>query len=755
VWQESYTYEAATARPSVITTTINETGAVVLTTATAYDASGRADTRTYPSGLVVKTTYTASGQVQALSNNASTTYWTATAENEWDHVTGETFLGGTSGAHQDYHSTGQAYQLSWGGAITSDRLTYGYDTLGNLISQQRTAVGANNQETYAYDPLQRLTQASRTTGGTVNYGYSRSGNLAYKSDFSLNSGTGPPAYTYAAANSRSNGCGPHAATTVQQANGLSATYTCDANGNVTGGNTLTVSFDADNRPTQVTRTYVSGSSDTIFCDGLETATTCGQPGSASGSSTWTYDGNGQRAVEVSAQGTRYYGPGGYERINGVHAHELGPVIVTRTGASDAITVVLKDRLGSTLATLDGSNVTRRAFDAFGKARNGDLSDRANGSLNLADTIHGFTTHTHADAVALIHMNGRVFDPNLGRFLSVDPIIGNPLSTQSLNPYSYIGNNPLSGTDPTGYDCQEDKNGAVESSCLASNNGVNKITSVNGKPLGTVIVADKGDNISGNLSNGGSFSATFTGKTGDISRVLNGTAPTDIGSISKTTNGTLDGTAASYAFGQDKPAAQVTDVLAQQQRAQQQTDALAYQQYTFAREALEGVPILGVEALGQAAYGAYNEVRQSGGISAATAISAAVIATTGVLHIPGAVGSEVRTLAEDALDDSALVCRGGTCIADRFANGRGVSIDIAGNLNNVSVNSASGASLKQLTATIPNKQVGATTVGDIRRAGGSITPSATTNNRYHCTICGLTPQKAEELFTPTVPNPNGG
>jgi hypothetical protein len=48
------------------------------------------------------------------------------------------------------------------------------------------------------------------------------------------------------------------------------------------------------------------------------------------------------------------------------------------------------------------------------------------------------------------MNGRGFDPLLGRFLSVDPFIQSPTNTQSINPYSYIFNNPLSGTDPTGY-----------------------------------------------------------------------------------------------------------------------------------------------------------------------------------------------------------------------------------------------------------------------------------------------------------------
>src|SRR5215469_18761141 len=51
----------------------------------------------------------------------------------------------------------------------------------------------------------------------------------------------------------------------------------------------------------------------------------------------------------------------------------------------------------------------------------------------------------------VHMNGRVYDPTIGRFLSVDPIFQFPTNTQSLNPYSYVLNNPLSMTDPSGYD----------------------------------------------------------------------------------------------------------------------------------------------------------------------------------------------------------------------------------------------------------------------------------------------------------------
>ncbi len=50
----------------------------------------------------------------------------------------------------------------------------------------------------------------------------------------------------------------------------------------------------------------------------------------------------------------------------------------------------------------------------------------------------------------IHMNGRAYDYNLGRFLSVDPFVQSPGNSQSMNPYSYIMNNPLAGTDPSGY-----------------------------------------------------------------------------------------------------------------------------------------------------------------------------------------------------------------------------------------------------------------------------------------------------------------
>ncbi len=48
------------------------------------------------------------------------------------------------------------------------------------------------------------------------------------------------------------------------------------------------------------------------------------------------------------------------------------------------------------------------------------------------------------------MNGRIYDPTLGRFMSADPFIQDVTNSQNLNRYTYVNNNPLSYTDPSGY-----------------------------------------------------------------------------------------------------------------------------------------------------------------------------------------------------------------------------------------------------------------------------------------------------------------
>lgn len=89
-----------------------------------------------------------------------------------------------------------------------------------------------------------------------------------------------------------------------------------------------------------------------------------------------------------------------------------------------------------------------AFDAFGKRRGLNWTGGPSAASFLS--ARGFTGHEHLDHLGLIHMNGRVYDPTLGRFISADPFVQAPGNTQSYNRYSYVMNNPLSLTDPTGF-----------------------------------------------------------------------------------------------------------------------------------------------------------------------------------------------------------------------------------------------------------------------------------------------------------------
>jgi RHS repeat-associated protein len=67
-----------------------------------------------------------------------------------------------------------------------------------------------------------------------------------------------------------------------------------------------------------------------------------------------------------------------------------------------------------------------------------------------DYDRGYTGHEQLDDTGLIHMNGRIYDPELGRMLSPDPFVQVPEYSQNFNRYSYVLNNPLNTTDPSGY-----------------------------------------------------------------------------------------------------------------------------------------------------------------------------------------------------------------------------------------------------------------------------------------------------------------
>jgi len=86
---------------------------------------------------------------------------------------------------------------------------------------------------------------------------------------------------------------------------------------------------------------------------------------------------------------------------------------------------------------------RDAYDAFGS-----LVIDWSSQLNHG-TDRGFTGHEHLDDLGLVHMNGRLYDPTIGRFLQADPFIQAPDELQNYNRYSYCHNNGLNCADPSG------------------------------------------------------------------------------------------------------------------------------------------------------------------------------------------------------------------------------------------------------------------------------------------------------------------
>ena len=91
-------------------------------------------------------------------------------------------------------------------------------------------------------------------------------------------------------------------------------------------------------------------------------------------------------------------------------------------------------------------VERLAYDPWDKRR------QVNSTADTLDAItgqyidRGFTMHEHIDEMGIINMNGRIYDPLIGRFMSADPKIQAPRNFKSFNGYSCVWNNPLKMVD---------------------------------------------------------------------------------------------------------------------------------------------------------------------------------------------------------------------------------------------------------------------------------------------------------------------
>jgi RHS repeat-associated protein len=125
-------------------------------------------------------------------------------------------------------------------------------------------------------------------------------------------------------------------------------------------------------------------------------------------------------------------------------------VVVKGSDGDAVHYILKDNLGSwtTITNANGTVEQRLSFDAWGNLRD---PNTWSGSFTGAPMFdRGFTGHEHLYNFGLINMNGRMYDPVMSVFLSVDQCVQSSENAQGFNRYAYCMFNPLKYTDPTGW-----------------------------------------------------------------------------------------------------------------------------------------------------------------------------------------------------------------------------------------------------------------------------------------------------------------
>lgn len=321
---------------------------------------------------------------------------------------------------QPYTSRMDSNEVRVAGALRlSD--SYKYDKLGNVNRRDQLWDAGGFSETFGYDDLSRLTSSAVTGQAAQVFVYDGAGNIKSKT------GVGSGDYVYPP-----QGAGavrPHA---VQSIPGIGS-FAYDANGNLSSGAGRVTDWNSFNMPIKITR----GGAWSSFNYGPEHQRTL--QSRSDGVST-VYAGT----IETEQKGTeltvKTYWPNG-----------IGLEIDKPDGSVD-LRWVHKDRLGSPVAISDatGALKERLAYDVWGKRRTLDGSATPDALDGQVDN-KGFTGHEMLDQLDLVHMNGRVFDPLVARFLSADPRVSHPDNGQSYNRYSYVLNNPLGYTDPTGFE----------------------------------------------------------------------------------------------------------------------------------------------------------------------------------------------------------------------------------------------------------------------------------------------------------------
>lgn len=470
VWARCNAYDAM-GRAIAGSTSID---GVTYTSAAVLDGLGRARLAQDPSGKWLKTDFGSRGHALRICEGASgsdtaacapgaaSTYYEAHAADAFGNIVHDTR--GGSVAMQSFRQydplTGRLTETCAGAdaancQIMRDR--YVWDAVGNLSWRDRK----DYAEQFAYDSVDRLVYSQATRIGATTYSgtagpitdwfhYDKLGNICGKAL----PGSASAGLFYAGRA----GCGLVSgeqggidnASAIQSPHQVllagNNRYTYDAHGNQTFADSAL--GDSHDRTIRYT---ASDQAHEIFK---------GPAAAPMRRARFWYDPSGARYKRedngsgiVGTRRTVYVGNLEIVSENGTTTYKryIGGVLVQNVvGGIAANRYLFQDHQGSVVKATNeaGTVLEGSGFNAFGERRvNGSAT--ALTTTGLSSTNRGYTGHEMLDGLDVIHMNGRIYDPTLGRFLQPDPVIQAPDNPQNWNAYTYVFNNPHRYTDPTG------------------------------------------------------------------------------------------------------------------------------------------------------------------------------------------------------------------------------------------------------------------------------------------------------------------
>ncbi|GIH21543.1 RHS repeat domain-containing protein [Rugosimonospora africana] len=419
-----------------------------------YTLTGLLDTTTYPAvaGLpaeTVKHTYTSDG-LPSTVDNGQTTFLNGTQYSPYGEPT-EVDLGTTGNlmvrtltyddATRRLATVTDNRQRT--APQTLDKHTYTYDPAGNVtgIRDDRNDATSVDDQCFRYDFQRRLTDAWTTTGACAagpstttvggaapywqSFTYDAAGNRHTEVRHATTGG-GDVTRTYHYPNAGQPQ--PHTLTSVVSTGGTSRTDTYgydpagDTTSRVTTAGNQTLEWDAEGR---LAKSTVAGASTSFL-----------------------YDVDGDRLLRRDPTSTTLYVGDDQITLNrgtgvlsGIRQYDVPDATVERS-STGTLSYLLADDHGTNELDVDAATLTytRRDTTPFGGSR---------GTIPTSwPDDQGFVGGTADATTGLTELGARDYDPDIGRFVSVDPVL-DATDPQQINGYTYSNSNPITFSDADG------------------------------------------------------------------------------------------------------------------------------------------------------------------------------------------------------------------------------------------------------------------------------------------------------------------